>query len=41
MNVVINSNMLAMARGGITIEDDVQIAENVAFALFSYYIING
>lgn len=28
-NVVINSNMLAMARGGITIEDDVQIAANV------------
>ena len=28
-NVIINSNMLAMARGGITIEDDVQIAANV------------
>lgn len=28
-NVFINSNMLAMARGGITIEDGVQIAGNV------------
>ena len=28
-NVYINSNFLAMARGGITIEDDVQIAANV------------
>ena len=28
-NVFINSNMLAMARGGITIEDGVQIAANV------------
>ena len=28
-NVIINSNLLAMARGGITIEDDVQIAANV------------
>ena len=28
-NVTINSNLLAMARGGITIEDDVQIASNV------------
>ena len=28
-NVMINSNLLAMARGGITIEDDVQIAANV------------
>ena len=28
-NVIINANMLAMARGGITIEDDVQIAANV------------
>lgn len=28
-NVFINSNMLAMARGGITIEDNVQIAGNV------------
>ncbi len=28
-NVVINANLLAMARGGITIEDDVQIAANV------------
>lgn len=28
-NVFINSNFLAMARGGITIEDDVQIAANV------------
>ena len=28
-NVFINSNLLAMARGGITIEDDVQIAANV------------
>lgn len=28
-NVFINSNLLAMARGGITIEDDVQIAGNV------------
>lgn len=27
--VFINSNFLAMARGGITIEDDVQIAANV------------
>lgn len=29
-NVYINANMLAMARGGITIEDDVQIAGNVS-----------
>ena len=29
-NVYINSNMLAMSRGGITIEDDVQIAGNVS-----------
>ncbi|ORU01301.1 Acetyltransferase (isoleucine patch superfamily) [Anaerovibrio sp. JC8] len=29
-NVYINSNLLAMARGGITIEDDVQIAGNVS-----------
>lgn len=28
-NVFINSNLLAMARGGITIEDGVQIAANV------------
>ena len=28
-NVFINSNLLAMARGGITIDDDVQIAGNV------------
>ena len=28
--VFINSNLLAMARGGITIEDDVQIAANVS-----------
>ena len=28
-NCFINSNLLAMARGGITIEDDVQIAANV------------
>ena len=28
-NVFINSNLLAMARGGITIEDNVQIAANV------------
>ena len=28
-NVMINTNLLAMARGGITIEDDVQIAANV------------
>ena len=28
-NVFINSNLLAMARGSITIEDDVQIAANV------------
>ncbi len=28
-NTYINSNLLAMARGGITIEDDVQIAANV------------
>lgn len=28
-NVFINSNFLAMARGGITIEDNVQIAANV------------
>ena len=28
-HVFINSNLLAMARGGITIEDDVQIAANV------------
>ena len=28
-NVFINNNFLAMARGGITIEDDVQIAANV------------
>ena len=28
-NVFINGNFLAMARGGITIEDDVQIAANV------------
>ena len=28
-NVMINANLLAMARGGITIEDDVQIAANV------------
>ena len=28
-NVFINSNLLAMSRGGITIEDDVQIAGNV------------
>lgn len=28
-NVYINGNFLAMARGGITIEDDVQIAANV------------
>ena len=27
-NVLINTNLLAMARGGITIEDDVQIASN-------------
>lgn len=27
-NVFINSNTLFMARGGITIEDDVQIAAN-------------
>lgn len=29
-NVFINSNLLSMARGGITIEDDVQIAGNVS-----------
>ena len=29
-NVFINSNLLAMARGGITIEDDAQIAANVS-----------
>ena len=29
-NVFINSNLLAIARGGITIEDDVQIAGNVS-----------
>ena len=29
-NVFINSNLLTMARGGITIEDDVQIAANVS-----------
>ena len=29
-NVFINSNLLAMARGGITIEDDVMIAANVS-----------
>lgn len=29
-NVFINSNLLAMSRGGITIEDDVQIAGNVS-----------
>ena len=29
-NVFINSNFLAMARGGITIEDDVLIAANVS-----------
>lgn len=29
-NVFINSNLLAMARGGITIEDDAQIAGNVS-----------
>ena len=29
-HVFINSNLLAMARGGITIEDDVQIAGNVS-----------
>ncbi|MCR5175555.1 MAG: hypothetical protein K6C05_01755 [Anaerovibrio sp.] len=29
-NVYINSNFLAMSRGGITIEDDVQIAGNVS-----------
>ena len=28
-NVYVNSNLLAMARGGITIEDDVMIAANV------------
>ena len=28
-NVYINTNLLAMSRGGITIEDDVQIAANV------------
>ena len=28
-NVFINSNFLAMSRGGVTIEDDVQIAANV------------
>ena len=28
-NVTINSNLLAIAAGGITIEDDVQIASNV------------
>ncbi len=28
-NVYINFNMVAMARGGVTIEDDVQIAANV------------
>lgn len=28
-NVLINSNLLAMARGGITIEDNVMIAANV------------
>lgn len=28
-NVIINSNLLAMARGGITIEDNVMIASNV------------
>lgn len=28
-NVFINSNLLAMSRGGITIEDDVNIAANV------------
>lgn len=29
-NVFINSNLLAMSRGGITIEDDVKIAANVS-----------
>lgn len=29
-NVFINSNLLAMSRGGITIEDDVMIAGNVS-----------
>ena len=29
-NVFINSNLLAMSRGGITIEDDVMIAANVS-----------
>lgn len=29
-NVFINSNLLAMARGGITIEDDVMIAANAS-----------
>lgn len=29
-NVFINANLLAMARGGITIEDDVQIGGNVS-----------
>lgn len=28
-NCFINSNLLAMARGGITIEDNVQVAANV------------
>lgn len=30
-NVYINSNALMMARGGITIEDDVMVAANVSF----------
>ena len=32
-NVYINSNALMMARGGITIEDDVMIAANVSFLI--------
>ena len=35
-HVFINSNLLAMARGGITIEDDVQIAANVQLISYNH-----
>ena len=38
--VFINSNLLAMARGGITIEDDVQIAANVQLLSNNHDIYN-
>ena len=34
-NVFINSNCLAMARGGITLEDDVMLAANVQLLLMN------